>query len=449
MKYLNKIIKYAIVISVIVFLIERSMTTNGFLVGSKQLLFVFSIHFIYTFGITAINFIYFDFLDTIIPWQRNPKKRLIFGIIGALTLTMIAIVVLRIFTVMVMEQKGWIDFIKTPKSYYIFSIIIAVNVLITVHAIYFFKALTKKKVKEEQTISKTETAKFESLKNQLDPHFLFNSLNVLTSLIGENPKQAEKFTTKLSKVYRYVLQQKNQDLIEVKEELRFAKTYMDLLQIRFEDAIEFHNNTHIENEELKIVPLSLQLLLENAVKHNKITGENKLNITIFTKDHYLVIENNINPKNNLEKSTKVGLRNIIDRYALVSNKKVIIAKNDATFTVKLPLLTKKINKMETNYKKEEKYYRAKEKVKGMKEFYSSLTAYCILIPFLFFIWYRFTPHTIQWFWFPAFGWGIGLVFQYIKAFDKFPFMNKNWEEKKIKELMDKDTDFEDANNIKF
>jgi hypothetical protein len=135
----------------------------------------------------------------------------------------------------------------------------------------------------------------------------------------------------------------------------------------------------------------------------------------------------------------------------VSNKDVIIQKNNTTFSVKLPLLNKNIKTMNTSkYKKDEKYYRAKQKVKEMKEFYSNLTSYCIVIPFLFFIWYQFTPRAIQWFWFPAFGWGIGLIFHYIKAFDKYPFMNGDWEERKIRELMDKDNGFEDVdNNIKF
>ena len=91
---------------------------------------------------------------------------------------------------------------------------------------------------------------------------------MLTSLIGENPNQAEKFTTKLSKVYRYVLEQRNKDLLPIEEELKFAKTYMQLLEMRFEDAVKFNIPDSISNNELKIVPLSLQLLLENAVKHN-------------------------------------------------------------------------------------------------------------------------------------------------------------------------------------
>ena len=361
MKDLEKILKYSAIISVFVFLIERSVTTNGFQVSTVYLLKIYFIDFIYSFVLSILNFKYFQLLDNYVSWKTEPKKRLILGTIGAVIVTMIGIVVLRYFVVIYVENSDFNDFLNTNKSYYIFSFIITVNILIAVHAIYFFKEISKNKVKEHQVISKTETAKFESLKNQLDPHFLFNSLNVLTSLIEENPNQAVKFTTKLSKVYRYVLQQKSQSLIEVNQELAFAKTYMDLLKLRFEDSIDFEITNDVDDN-LKIVPLSLQLLLENAVKHNQISSNNKLKIRIYKEANYLVIENNLNPKTNLEKSTKVGLNNIKERYSLVTNSQVIIENNNKKFKVKLPLLTKKIEIMNT-YNQQEKYAKAQEKVK--------------------------------------------------------------------------------------
>lgn len=441
MKNLSKVIKYSIIISVIIFLIERLLTQNGFSIRINDLLLVYGIHFLYTFVITLINFRLFDFLDSLFSWKNNPKKRLIYGAIGSITITMIAIALLRLFVITVIEQGTFNDFLQTNKSYYIFSFILIINILIAVHAIYFFKALTNKKVQEHEVISKTETAKFESLKNQLDPHFLFNSLNVLTALIHENPKQAEKFTTKLSKIYRYVLQQKSQDLIEVTQELQFAKAYMDLLKIRFENAIDFIIPENFDNDALKIVPLSLQLLLENAVKHNVISATKKLKITIYKENNYLVIENNINLKNNLANSTKVGLKNIIDRYALVTNSEVIITDDQQLFTVKLPLLIKKTTIMHTSNNQEEKYHRAQQKVKSLKEFYGSLISFIIIIPMLFFIWKTYTPEIIQWFWFPFLGWGFGLVMQALQVFG----LTSGWENKKIKEYMNQ----ENENNIRF
>ena len=140
------------------------------------------------------------------------------------------------------------------------------------------------------------------------------------------------------KVYRYVLEQRNKELIPLEEELRFARIYMELLQMRFEDAVKFNIPTEVLNSDLKIVPLSLQLLLENAVKHNVVSSTKPLEINIFEQDGFLLIQNNINPKEAIGKSTKVGLRNIVDRYGLITNKNVQITKNNKTFTVSLPLL---------------------------------------------------------------------------------------------------------------
>ncbi|MDH3323638.1 MAG: 2TM domain-containing protein, partial [Flavobacteriaceae bacterium] len=148
-------------------------------------------------------------------------------------------------------------------------------------------------------------------------------------------------------------------------------------------------------------------------------------------------QNVLNKKSVLGKSTKVGLKNIEERYGLISRRPVFIKEEDGVFTVKLPLLTQKIKKMSTNRLTEDKYMRARKKVDEIKGFYLSLIAYILVIPFLFFIWLKFTSHTIQWFWFPMFGWGIGLVFQGFSAFGT-PIFGNNWEERKIKELMEKD-----------
>ena len=345
------------IIGTVIFLIER-LISGGFNAPFKNLILVFFIFQLYSFVISLANIYFFSKLENKISWLDQPKKRLLIGSIGSFLITMFCITILRYITVVVFFQNSWEEFLNTSSFYYIFSLIATANVIIIYHAIYFFKAMTENKIAKHQAISKTETAKFESLKNQLDPHFLFNSLNVLTALIEENPKQAEKFTTKLSKIYRYVLQQKSQDLIEVNQELSFAKTYMDLLKIRFEDSIDFIITDNLE-EQLKIVPLSLQLLLENAVKHNEISTKKQLKITIYKEDNYLIIENNLSPKKSLVKSTKIGLNNIQERYALITKLPIVIEKTNKTFKVKLPLLTKKTIMKET-YNKEEKYYQAKK-----------------------------------------------------------------------------------------
>lgn len=396
----------------------------------------FGVYQMYSFVLGFSNMYYFDYLNSR-KWKDNEsKKRIIIGFLGSIVITIIGLFLLRLFTSVFLNGNTFNDFIDS-ESYknYTFGVWITLTIVLVFHLIYYYKKGQEKKIKESQIVAKNQTAKFESLKNQLDPHFLFNSLNVLTSLISENPNQAEKFTTKLSKVYRYVLEQKDKDLITLEEELKFAKSYMELLKMRFEDGINFHIPETVSNPELKIVPLSLQLLLENAVKHNVITSSNPLEINIYEKNGYLFIENNINKKQSIEKSTKVGLKNINQRYSLISKDKVVVTDNDNIFRVKLPLLTQKIKIMRTDYINDSsKYIRAKERVEELKGFYGSLIAYLVVIPFLFYMWYTYTPGIIQWFWFPALGWGIGLVFQALRAFG----YGSNWEERKIRELMEKD-----------
>lgn len=436
-KYLLKI---SLIIAIAIFIVERIFFAGGFNLPFEALFKVFSIHFMYAFVLTLINGYFYHFIGGKISWKDNSKKRLIIGALGSIILTMIGLALLRLITIVVINGNPIENFIndKYASSYYTFGLVVTLIISLIFHAIFFYKALTEKKVKEQQIVAKTETAKYESLKSQIDPHFLFNSLNVLTSLIGENPKQAEKFTTKLSKVYRYVLEQKSKDLIELDEELHFAKTYMELLKMRFENAITFEIPEKASNSELKILPLSLQLLLENTIKHNVVSEENPLTVKIIEEDGYLVVSNNFNPKTVLEKGTKVGLKNIIERYNLITFKKVSIEKFANQFIVKLPLLTQKIKTMHTSkIDQNNKYIRAVERVEEIKKFYSSLIAYCIVIPFLIFINLRYSP-GFNWFWFPMLGWGIGLLFQGFKAFNYNPILGSDWEDRKIQEYMNED-----------
>lgn len=435
---MEKIIKYigfSLLIGVFIFGIGNYFQGGFQNKSNEDLMVSLVLNLLYSLVLGFSNLYFFNYLEKR-NWEENkPWKRIFVGIFGSIMITLIGLFFLRLGTKIYFLNSSVQQFLAAEKwSNYSFGLWITSTIVISFHVFYFIKKNQDKKVKESQIVAKTETAKFESLKNQLDPHFLFNSLNVLTALIGENPKQAEKFTTKLSKVYRYVLEQKDKDLISVEEELQFAKSYMTLLQMRFEDALHFTIPDSISNPELKIVPLSLQILLENAVKHNVITTKNPLVITIYEENGYLVVENNINPKTSLEKSTKVGLQNIKNRYQLISKMQVEITTINQVFRVKLPLLTQKIQKMETNYLNEsQRYLRAKKQVDQLKGFYWSLTSYCIVMPFLIFINYR-TNWNYQWFWYPLFGWGAGILFKAIYIFG----LPKNWEDKKIKEYMDKD-----------
>ena len=421
------------IIGILVFIIGSGFFHRFQYDGYNDLIREFLVYQLYAFVLGFSNITFFNYLERL-KWEKGSAvKRIAYGILGSTLITIIGLFLIRMTIAVFYEGSSFVGYMENERiENFYFGIWSSLSVVVTFHVIYFYNKYQKTKVKESQIVAKTESAKFESLKNQLDPHFLFNSLNVLTSLIGENPLQAEKFTTKLSKVYRYVLEQKDKDLISLEEELKFAESYMQLLQMRFEEAIEYSIPKMVSDPELKIVPLSLQLLLENAVKHNVIKSENPLQIKIYEADGYLCIENTVNPKASLEKSTKVGLKNITQRYELVSSNKVVIEKDNRIFKVKLPLLTQKIQIMRTDYMDESaKYLRAKKKVEELKGFYGSLMAYVIVIPFIIGINYKTSWH-FQWFWFPLFGWGLGLIIQAVITFG----YGGNWEERKIKQIME-------------
>lgn len=437
---ISKNIKPIIYISIAIYLLGEGL---GWLQGKPIGTFTmelknFGIYFMYSALIGFGNFWVAEQLDKLFPWNQIPKKRAVYGIIAAVIVSMSSIFLARIITVLSFYGKTWNYFIETEsKMTYIYSLMLSMVIVLGFYSYYFFKEISSKAIKEQQVVAKTETAKFESLKSQIDPHFLFNSLNVLTSLIGENPKQAEEFTTKLSHIYRYVLEQKDKDLVPLEEELQFAKTYMDLLKMRFENAIQFEIPETISNPEFKIVPLSLQLVLENAVKHNVISEEKPLIINIKEEGGYLTISNNLNEKKTFQKGTGVGLKNISDRYNLISYKKINLKKDKENFIISLPLLTQKTNIMNTDINEENRYIRARKKVDKIKKFYHFLTTYIILIPFFIGINY-FTNWDHKWFYFPIIGMGIGLLFSFMEAFGYSWFLGNNWEERKIKELMDEE-----------
>uniref|UniRef100_UPI004049D92D histidine kinase n=1 Tax=Flavobacterium sp. TaxID=239 RepID=UPI004049D92D len=390
------------------------------------------------FGIvlTIINSSFFDYLNHRVQWGKWVKYRLIIGIVGSISFTLIGIFCIRIFFVVVYYGQTFEYFFTNEQiSFYYISLLITLGVSLIFHTIYYYKLAQETKVKEQKIIAGNASAQFESLKNQIDPHFLFNSLNVLSSLIEENPKNAQKFTASLSKIYRYVLEQKDKELVPLYEEIQFAKTYIELLKMRFEDSILCEINIDDSFEDAKVVPLSLQLLLENTIKHNIVSDKNPLKITIFTKDNNLVVQNNLQKKAVLGNRKGVGLQNIVDRYAILSDRTVRVFEDTEIFAVEIPLLTKQIQKMEQikSYQTESAYLRAQRKVKLIKEFYSNLISYCLVIPFLIFINFK-TYWGFQWFWFPMLGWGLGVT---IHGFSAFGY-GSSWEERKIKQLMEEE-----------
>ena len=443
MKNLKNIVIVSLFVTIAISIII--LLANGFELDRFLTVQHWVINFIYAFFLTLINSLYFNFINHRFEWKNRGLQRVLIGAGGSIIVTMIGYFICEYITeVIILRVRTTAEFL-TDQSFrnYLFPLLITIIISLFFHTIYFYKALQEKKVTEQKIIAGTASAKFAALKNQLDPHFLFNSLNVLTSLIEESPKMAQKFTTSLSKVYRYVLEQKDKELVTIDEELKFAKTYMTLLKLRFEDSIIFDMPATSANPEAKVVPLSLQILLENTVKHNIVMPSNPLHIKIYEEDNFLIVENNLQPKEILKQSSGVGLGNVKQRYGLLTKREFSVYKTDTAFIAKLPILTKKISMTRNITTQNEiemvhnlKYKIAKERVTKMKEFHGNLTAYCIVIPFLIFINYSTTGFSIPWVVFPIFGWGLGVLFHYSEAYDHHLIFGKNWEKRKIKKFMD-------------
>lgn len=334
-KYLLVCILIALAIHILNFL--ATGFEISFLWQWKQLL----VNYTYACIIGIANIWFFKFLNKKGSWEKQPKKMLMYGVTGSVLVSTLSFFIARLVHKLIFENYSFSEFMEMEHvGNYIFSMLIAFIVTLLFHLFYFFKALQEAKVKEQKIISYENSAKLSALKNQLDPHFLFNSLNVLTSLIEENPEKAQDFTTGLSKIYRYVLEQKEQELVSLASEINFAYNYINLLKMRFEDSVQFQ--VEVESQQAYyLIPLSLQLLLENAVKHNVISENLPLRIAIYTSAEMLVVENTYQPKKQLDNRIGVGLKNIKDRYKLATDKAVQIEQEGSVFKVQLPLLIKK------------------------------------------------------------------------------------------------------------
>jgi LytS/YehU family sensor histidine kinase len=211
-------------------------------------------------------------------------------------------------------------------------------------AIYFMKRYMHSVAETEQLKREMVQSQLETLKNQVNPHFLFNSLNTLVSIIPDDRDVAVEFVRKLSKVYRYILEIKDRELILLSEELEFLNAYIFLQKIRFGDNLVIKLEVPPHLMEHQVVPLSLQMLLENALKHNVVSTEKPLHIEIYIgkDDQTLVVRNNLQLKQQVIDSTGTGLKNIRNRYHFASGREVETIVTTSAFIVALPLIDKNL-----------------------------------------------------------------------------------------------------------
>lgn len=221
---------------------------------------------------------------------------------------------------------------------YIASLILSALVITVYEAISFYIQLQRTVAEKAQLERQNVESQLEGLRNQVNPHFLFNSLNTLAYLIPEDSEKAVRFLQQLSNVYRYVLESRDARIIPLSKELEFLDAYVFLLQERFSENLKVKTLGLAGQSNCAIVPLSLQMLFENAIKHNVISVEKPLTIEVFIENGHLVIRNNLQKKNQVMDSTGVGLKNIQDRYRMLTDKEVEVIASQQYFTVALPII---------------------------------------------------------------------------------------------------------------
>jgi sensor histidine kinase YesM len=297
--------------------------------------------FLYTIGIAAViwqgnRYLHFS-MRSYFDWHNKPIQKV---------LVLLFSVGFYTIPVSILLLVGWYNFFGGGQLNWSViwqsTLIILVAVVFITHVyetVFLVKETETEMIKNEQLERAKAEAELEALKNQIDPHFIFNSLNTLSHLIEEKPVKAKQFNDNLADVYRYILQNKARDLVLLKEEIIFLQNYFSLLKIRFEKAVRLRMIVdEKEMDQYLIPPISLQILAENAVKHNEFSDVVPLAIEITLVNDELVIHNPVRKKTLRKPSSKIGLQNLQERYRLVTNKEILIKEEENDFTVILPVL---------------------------------------------------------------------------------------------------------------
>lgn len=205
---------------------------------------------------------------------------------------------------------------------------------------YFKSDITSKEtqIKAEKLQKENAIANYKLLKAKIEPHFLFNSLSVLSSIVHKDPYLAEEFILKLSKLMRFAIEQTDKISVTLEDELSFSMNYFFLIKTRFGEAVKIQNDILAETDKYVLPPYSLQILFENAVQHTKFSIENPLLIHLYNDDEFIYVENNFNQRENPEQSTGIGLDNLTRRIMHLSNKEIQFKISDKSFQVKIPLI---------------------------------------------------------------------------------------------------------------
>lgn len=281
-----------------------------------------------------------NWLNRRLPFETNVRWRIMVQVLGGWTIVktilfIMGYVLANFLLIEIASQINKLTIIILSLLIFMVNTVICLGFI----ASHLLKRWQENTVRTAQLEKEKVQVQLDSLKNQISPHFLFNSLSSLDSLIDDNPALARQFLQQLSKVFRYVLQHKDKTLVPLETELAFIKNYVSLLNTRFDGAFLVCFQLNKATLEQQIVPVTLQILIENAIKHNTISEAQPLTVTISAHDGYLDVSNPIQRKRQVETSNKQGLENLKLLYSYLGTLSVKVDENDLTFRVRIPLLS--------------------------------------------------------------------------------------------------------------
>jgi hypothetical protein len=294
------------------------------------------INFVYTFVFWEGNYQLVEWVRKRFPLFQQTKQRIFTQIGLSIGYTVLAGSVITVF----LHLIGWIPYeMGFHLQILIMGLFITAIIAIVYETVFYFE-LWKTSFLESERLKKTEARlQFESLKNQVNPHFLFNSLNSLASLIPVDPEKAEQFVQEFAGIYRYVLEVKDKNFVSLREEMAFVTSFIYLQQIRFGEQLRFEHQLDEVLDRYHIPPLILQNLVENAIKHNVILKDRPLVISLELREDFLLVSNNLQERSSPEVSTQTGIQNMMQRLKLVVNREAKFYRKDEYFIAEIPLIT--------------------------------------------------------------------------------------------------------------
>jgi two-component system LytT family sensor kinase len=276
-------------------------------------------------------------IDLKIKWLTQPVLRSILGIITLVLDSIIVFAIVQFIMIYAVYKLKPFDAWPYVSESIIYVLLISFIMSLIFTAIGFFKAWKLALIQSEKLKTEMMAFRYEALRNQINPHFLFNSFNVLSDLVYADQAMAVKFINQLSDLFRYVLDSRDKELVPLKDELAFMQSYIYLLKTRFEEKLDMKIEIDAAPDEL-IVPMTLQLLVENAVKHNEVSEAYPLQIHIRRNDTFLEVENSLRIKKVGEDSKNTGLKNIIQQFSYFTDRQIDVSNTDRKFLVRVPIL---------------------------------------------------------------------------------------------------------------